>query len=1484
MLLRVYIYTIILLLTGCPVAVVYGQIGSESELVSEAGKAFAEEDFNEAISLYSRLLSLHPEDPGYNFRFGVSYLHAKRDDASVPVKYLEKAKENGYQDELLHYHLGIAYHQDLKFAEATEEYSLFLGEAADTAKKREVMRRMEQANNGKSLLRENHLSGILEKKPSDLSNFHRSYPSAGLDGKILVKPEMFKSEPDRQNETTDLIFKADGDHPVFFASFGENADSGKDIYLIRITQNETWTDAERLPETINTEFDEDFPVLAGNGNILYFSSRGHNSMGGYDIFCTTYDSVSGSWSKPVNLDHEINTPFDDFLFIPVARDNSAWFASNRNTTGREVTVFHVKTTNPFPGCDDAAVDPAQASGDGIEEKSHGDLSAAENRDQLLKEKEGATQLADSAFYFVNLTEAKIRELKNQRDRAFRISGKKTTASAEAQNSSEQLYGEAASASGTATAREKEEEAETLGKKARQLKQRAFHAERTGHRIKEQISITETQLPQYKRMASTIQEKSATGTYDETLEEFSKLRNNIRQADTLTRYSVLLDSIERDITTYDLDAPAAEQAPPVVTKEAEPEVIDRIPPEKEKVVYIPAGPESDNETIAPEEVDEEFLQRFETMETKISEHLDEMGSVSASARNLASLERLDYDSLLRTAGSVMREADSAGLHNLIKETSLAARRSVISWMIHETMDSLINVKERIFVVKDEIRDNLGSGKPERAEQLLPELEKAMEGNMYMPDLVWETVRKLPSVPVTASSQAKAYAESAETFKAEYDQLMAEANELREKAAEKKPGKKADKLKNEAATIEKRAALKYDHYLGNRQRADELMERSETSKLNRQILDEQAALIRKKDEIIPVPSFANPEETAILADNLMDCGILTGYCEAYILAALEGEYDDTPPIEAVPGTLVLNQHGYNIKVGLIEKAARLLNTEQELLEYKADQQTEDARLNERMDFVNTLSGEVQVFYSEEKIKLDMAADNHPAAILNVPSRSFSESEWVEMIGAMVQDLSSPSLEPAINEYHDAVKIRSLNRFLSTYIKLEQMRSGIPVDDDIKLALSYLEEAEFLMDKATENDRKAAKAEDHTRRSYYLEDASVFRDAANEQLEIAFSVFKSKNPNAEMILSGLDSNIYMNRPIITPDLALKDKTERPLTEEGKTGPGGGNILFRVQLGAFSRELDDSHFGDIRPIFREKAGNNGVIRYLGGEFTDIDNAEKARDRYASKGYPNAFLVAYRNGEKISVEEATGLMASGENPPADRKEPATTTTEASKEAPPASATTSNEPERKETQPFRDLGEFTGSAYFVQIGAFSNPLSRDDVKGLGTVYTEKTAAGVHKYLLGDFTTEKEAIDAVKSASAKGYKGAFIVFHTGGERVLESDGEPSGTPERKVEDAGELKPHEEEIVFRVQIGAFSEKRPEKWISEMSGSTGVPVTQSLTGSGAYVCYAGDFSDPDEASELREQLRQNGLFPDAFVVAFYNGNKITVKQALELMNNNP
>ena len=68
-----------------------------------------------------------------------------------------------------------------------------------------------------------------------------------------------------------------------------------------------------LSNNINTEYDENYPYLLPDGKTLYFCSKGHNSMGGYDIFRSNFDEKAQDWSKPVNLDFAINTPFDDIL-------------------------------------------------------------------------------------------------------------------------------------------------------------------------------------------------------------------------------------------------------------------------------------------------------------------------------------------------------------------------------------------------------------------------------------------------------------------------------------------------------------------------------------------------------------------------------------------------------------------------------------------------------------------------------------------------------------------------------------------------------------------------------------------------------------------------------------------------------------------------------------------------------------------------------------------------------------------------------------------------------------------------------------------------------------------------------------------------------------------------------------------------------------------------------------------------------------------
>jgi hypothetical protein len=104
----------------------------------------------------------------------------------------------------------------------------------------------------------------------------------------------------------------DDENTIFFAS--DFMSEGEDLDLFVAYKNEegVWSEPEPL-QIFNTEFDEDSPFLASDST-FYFSSRGHNSMGGYDIFKSTYDPVKKSWTKPQNLGFPINTVAEDTYF------------------------------------------------------------------------------------------------------------------------------------------------------------------------------------------------------------------------------------------------------------------------------------------------------------------------------------------------------------------------------------------------------------------------------------------------------------------------------------------------------------------------------------------------------------------------------------------------------------------------------------------------------------------------------------------------------------------------------------------------------------------------------------------------------------------------------------------------------------------------------------------------------------------------------------------------------------------------------------------------------------------------------------------------------------------------------------------------------------------------------------------------------------------------------------------------------------------
>ncbi|MCF6366231.1 MAG: OmpA family protein [Bacteroidales bacterium] len=101
--------------------------------------------------------------------------------------------------------------------------------------------------------------------------------------------------------------------------------SNGDIYVSKL-KNGTWGEAKKLSSKINTRYDEDGVFMHPDGRTLFFSSKGHNTMGGYDIFRSAKQE-DGTWSEPENLGFPVNSPDDDLYFVMAASGEQGYYSS-----------------------------------------------------------------------------------------------------------------------------------------------------------------------------------------------------------------------------------------------------------------------------------------------------------------------------------------------------------------------------------------------------------------------------------------------------------------------------------------------------------------------------------------------------------------------------------------------------------------------------------------------------------------------------------------------------------------------------------------------------------------------------------------------------------------------------------------------------------------------------------------------------------------------------------------------------------------------------------------------------------------------------------------------------------------------------------------------------------------------------------------------------------------------------------------------------
>lgn len=134
-------------------------------------------------------------------------------------------------------------------------------------------------------------------------------------------------------------FSYDGKRMYFVSNRIYDNRGGTDIFYCERDQNGDWQEPQNLGDVINTKYNEDFVFLHPDGKTMYFASKGHNSMGGYDIYQTKMND-DGSWEKPLNMGYPINTSADEVSFVLSPDGKEAYVASSR-VGGRGFTDIYV---------------------------------------------------------------------------------------------------------------------------------------------------------------------------------------------------------------------------------------------------------------------------------------------------------------------------------------------------------------------------------------------------------------------------------------------------------------------------------------------------------------------------------------------------------------------------------------------------------------------------------------------------------------------------------------------------------------------------------------------------------------------------------------------------------------------------------------------------------------------------------------------------------------------------------------------------------------------------------------------------------------------------------------------------------------------------------------------------------------------------------------------------------------------------------------
>lgn len=415
------------------------------------------------------------------------------------------------------------------------------------------------------------------------------------------------------------------------------------------------------------------------------------------------------------------------------------------------------------------------------------------------------------------------------------------------------------------------------------------------------------------------------------------------------------------------------------------------------------------------------------------------------------------------------------------------------------------------------------------------------------------------------------------------------------------------------------------------------------------------------------------------------------------------------------------------------------------------------------------------------------------------------------------------------------------------------------------------------------------------YTVSVGSFKSDLSNEEVNNILSVpnieaIETKNPNMttyvlgeydtpaeakasveKLINQGLDPSVinFEKGKINAVDLGLLFKKEElaelnVIREQAKLIKTD-KVIFRVQLGAYRQKIDRNIFKGVNTLSFPTAG--GVTKYVTGSNSTYQQAYIQKLEMKKMGFSGAFVVAYKDGKRIKV---TDLVDQDKYQMVKQ-----------------SVSPIEQSLNKVTDPKNNFENGVPKfIYKVQIGAYKDDDEPADELAQFTDVEMEIYGQYKRYMSGEYENFEEANSYKKIVQEKGFLKAFVVAYSNGERVAAPGQEANVISQSDLSNkkavgssanANEPVYMLNKVSILVQVGLYKGEIPED-LRPLYAS--LPnLTKQVTVHGVTRYMTGEFKNLSEAAAYKEELIKQG-FPDAFLVAYYDSDRVKISEIVEIM----